>query len=391
MVISENKQFIEAIQKCIDFRQPIQIAFNNEELKWSPCSSYDLERDLNSLKNFSQYLLNFVKVHDLRMISEGDMQGLQNFIALYEDLIKFLSKIHKNHKARLLENSDYLMEIKLGGGVPLEAIRKSDCNMMKLIKENRLDQAFSRLGIQLEYSKKQGIAIPVEYKPHVFRGFYWDDFTIQEEKTPLKIGAVRVFFYKNHFLFKTDKNLRLQPQFNCFYKGIMQYDPSNSYDLFPYNRRDPSEWGNKHIVSILSWKEPKAGYQVEVRDDLGNLYNICQKRGKIYAPDERFFSKRWGKTKKITFAVTKEEWKGFKKYIESARFFRAKVQRPEFLLKQVDIAFGIDVLKDFKVESKYVSKFFRVDLDARIAKHLFSLQEKSLGNKQVQIFEEGRF
>jgi hypothetical protein len=348
MDLFEMDLFVVAISKYLKLNQPFTIIHERQGITWEPAYSVSANRDLESIVIFSDYLLLNLSTLDFRRLPEDYFYKIRILVDLLEKFIKNRKrKYGKLAKEIVLECEHKIVALKLGGKVDYKEIKNLDPDFYHFIKNNRLDQKFFALGIQL----KKEFAIPFEIEANVYEDVHWKD--LKREKLidrSDRIYGYR-FFYKNLILMETDTDFRMTEDFSVLYPGITFYHPIKALHIAAVDKRSGEGWMGKNAIEIVTLNQKDSLFLIMKRAD-GYLYAIGVKDKKISAPIDLYFGSYRCKYELI---VSEHEFSQIFNHFEKKKYYKSDMTE-KMLLEAVQEKLELDEIPEKKLVAK--SAFF---------------------------------
>lgn len=292
-----------------------------DRLVMIPCRSVTKEQELDNCRAMSEYFFPRLRTIAWNQLSESDFHTFRQVIDDYYLYVKKVTTPTSELRA-------WTLALKLGGKIPpTYLLQKESEAYREFILKNFLHHWFFALRLQVPYNAVDGPALPIKGKGWVL----WKEIKQEQKKDKIQ------FWFGEELLFETQLSYAFTPDYICFYDGIQQYNMWTDPSFTPFDKRNPEEWGCKHVLEVwtLCQNEPRENPSMfihthaffVIRDDKGFLrsagqdviYDIqqCKKTellshkpgyGKISTPDTYVaFPKNARQFWKASLEITKEE------------------------------------------------------------------------------------
>jgi hypothetical protein len=200
------------------------------------------ERRLFPLERALDAILNRLKALHYKKMSTSEYNKL---ISEVDCLFKEV----KNHKEesiypRLMAKA---VAAKLGGRIPFSIfLDPSFDGFSRFVKVNALEHKMQTLKMAMMLDEGGSPLIPIFSKEKKSYYIPWQTLCI----VPILGGYS--FRYFNLEVFRTHANFALTHDYILTFKGITEYHPHHSDEIIPFDKRDPSEWGESYMMEVWS-------------------------------------------------------------------------------------------------------------------------------------------
>jgi len=256
-----------------------------------------------------------LKGKNLKRLSGEERHLTRSLVDIAYSYIERIKHSIASHHAQRLEAM--ALSGKLGGRVsPATLLSSSFQTYSTLLKVNHLQHKMQALDHQAE-----GATLFISGKGQV----PWQRIAQLPLFDHLRRKVGYRFTYQGEEVFQTDLQLKLQQGYTYHHEGIVAYDPVRSCSILPYDKRDPQEWGNRHVLEIwtsIDYKESPLfvrgdhAYLV-LKDNCGNLFGAGRFVRFLQTPDPYLlFPKEHRTYRKTEIPLDKETFDFFLKQIQ---------------------------------------------------------------------------